>query len=59
MLVAIPRIWVELGSGSADGDWHADRNEVKLNNCNIGKNVMQTILRPETISLVGLKIKMI
>lgn len=40
----IARIWVEFGSGSVDGDWHADISEVKLNNCNIGKNFMRSLL---------------
>ena len=45
ILWAIARGWVEFGSGSIEGDWHADKNEVTLNNCNIGKNVMQSRLR--------------
>lgn len=42
--VYLPRL-VEFGSGSIDGDWHADKNEVTLNNCNIGYNVMQSLIR--------------
>ena len=45
MLGSIARVWVEFGSGSIDGDWHADKNEVTLNNCNIGYNVMQSLIR--------------
>lgn len=42
---AIARIWVEFGSGGIEGDWHTDKNEVTLNNCNIGYNVMQSLIR--------------
>lgn len=45
ILVAVARVWVEFGSGSIEGDWHAAKNEVKLNNCNIGYNVMQSLIR--------------
>lgn len=45
MLGSIARVWVEFGSGSIEGGWHADKNEVTLNNCSIGNNAMQSLIR--------------